>query len=145
MKVAQVNGVVGWGSLRNQAYPHSHMSLVFFEYWRNQMITIWLWRDNGYWGEYRDKSILCPQLTSAEHICNAVRFDNKAGPIVGSIMETILRMQMVSKTLCRRRWIVTNGLMCGSTVRKIYGIAIWKLSEITELSGSNSVRTIRKN
>jgi len=31
--------------------------------------------------------------------------------------------------------------MCGSTVRKIHGVAIRKLSEITELSGSNGVRT----
>ena len=57
------------------------------------------------------------QLLSAESICNAERFDNKAGPFVGSIMEPILRMQMVNKTPCRRRWIVTNGLMCGSAVR----------------------------
>jgi len=57
------------------------------------------------------------QMSVAEYVCNAERFDNKAGLFVGSIMETILRMQMVSKTLCRRRWIVTNGLMCGSTVR----------------------------
>jgi len=48
------------------------------------------------------------QLSSAEYICNAESFDNKAGPFVGSIMETIMRMQMVSKTPCRRRWIVTN-------------------------------------
>jgi len=68
------------------------------------------------------------QLSSAEHICNAERFDNKAGPFVGSIMETILRMQMVNKTPCRRRWIMTNGLMCGSTVRKVHGVAIWKLT-----------------
>ena len=34
--------------------------------------------------------------------------------------------------------------MCGSTVRKIHGVAIRKLSEITELSGSNGVRTFRK-
>jgi len=67
------------------------------------------------------------QLSSAESICNAERLDNKAGPFVGSIMETILRMQMVSKTPCRRRWIVTNGRMCGSTVRKIQGVAIRKL------------------
>jgi len=33
------------------------------------------------------------QRSSAECICNAKRFDNKAGPFVGSIMETILRMQ----------------------------------------------------
>jgi len=33
------------------------------------------------------------QWSSAEYICNAERFDNKAGPFVGSIMETILRMQ----------------------------------------------------
>jgi len=52
---------------------------------------------------------------------------------------------MVSKTLCRQRWIVTNGLMCGSTVRKIHGVAIWKLSEITELLGSNDVRTFRRS
>ena len=57
------------------------------------------------------------QLSVADHVCNAERFNNKAGPFVGSIMETILRMQMVSKTPCRRRWIVTNGLMCGSSVR----------------------------
>jgi len=57
------------------------------------------------------------QMSVAEYVCNAERFDNKAALFVGSIMETILRMQMVSKTLCRRRWIVTNGLMCGSTVR----------------------------
>jgi len=66
------------------------------------------------------------QLSSAESICNAERFNNKAGPFVGSIMETILHMQMVSKTPCRRRWIVTNRLMCGSTVRKFHGIAIRK-------------------
>jgi len=29
----------------------------------------------------------------AGYVCNAERFDNKAGPSVGSIMETILRMQ----------------------------------------------------
>jgi len=57
------------------------------------------------------------QMSVAEYVCNAERFDNKADPFVGSIMETILRMQMVSKTPCRRRWIVTNGLTCGSTVR----------------------------
>jgi len=66
------------------------------------------------------------QMSVAEYVCNAERFDNKAGLFVGSIMETILRMQMVSKSPCRRRWIVTNGLMCGSTVRKIPGVAIWK-------------------
>jgi len=33
------------------------------------------------------------QLSSAGYICNADRFDNKAGPFVGSIMETVLRMQ----------------------------------------------------
>jgi len=56
------------------------------------------------------------QMSAAEYVCNAERFDNKAGPFVGSIMETILRMQMERKTPCRRRWIVTNGLMCGSTI-----------------------------
>jgi len=34
------------------------------------------------------------QLSSAECICNAERFANKAGPCVGSILETILRMQL---------------------------------------------------
>jgi len=58
------------------------------------------------------------QLSSAGHICNAERFDNKAGPFVASIMETIMRMQMASKTPCGQRWIMTNRLMCGSTVRK---------------------------
>jgi len=33
------------------------------------------------------------QLPSAECICKAERFDNKADPFVGSIMKTILRMQ----------------------------------------------------
>jgi len=33
------------------------------------------------------------QLSSAGYICNAERFNNKAGPFVDSIMETILRMQ----------------------------------------------------
>jgi len=66
------------------------------------------------------------QQSCAECICNAERFDNKAGPFVGSIMKTILRIQMGSKTPCRRRWIVTNGLMCGSTVRKIHGVVIRK-------------------
>ena len=33
------------------------------------------------------------QLLSAGYICNAERFDNKAGLFVGSIMETILCMQ----------------------------------------------------
>jgi len=37
------------------------------------------------------------QLSGAEYFCNADRFDNKAGAFVGSIMETILRMQVVSK------------------------------------------------
>jgi len=32
-------------------------------------------------------------LSSAGNICNAERFDNKAGPFVGSIMKTILSMQ----------------------------------------------------
>ena len=66
------------------------------------------------------------QMSVAEYVCNAERFDNKAGPFVGSFMETILRMQMASKTPCRRRWIVTSGLMCGSTVRKFHGVAIRK-------------------
>jgi len=38
------------------------------------------------------------QMSVAEYVCNAERFDNKAGPFVGPIMETILRMQMVSQT-----------------------------------------------
>jgi len=38
------------------------------------------------------------QMSVAENVCNAERFHNKAGPFVSSIMETILRMQMVSKT-----------------------------------------------
>ena len=33
------------------------------------------------------------QLGSAGYICNAERFDNKAGPFFGSVMKTILRMQ----------------------------------------------------
>jgi len=33
------------------------------------------------------------QMSVAEYVCNAERFDNKAGPFVGLIMETILRMQ----------------------------------------------------
>jgi len=33
------------------------------------------------------------QLSCAEYICNAERFDNKADPFVALIMETILRMQ----------------------------------------------------
>jgi len=66
------------------------------------------------------------QMSVAEYVCNTERFDNKAGPFVGSIMETTLRMQMVNKTPCRRRWIVTNGLMCGSTIRKFHGVAIRK-------------------
>jgi len=66
------------------------------------------------------------QISVAGSTCNAERFDNKAGPFVGSILETILLMQMVSKTRCRRRWIVTNGLMCGSTVRKFLGVSIRK-------------------
>ena len=57
------------------------------------------------------------QLSVAEYVCNAERFDNKAAPCVGSIMETILRIHIVSKTPCRRRWMVTNGLRCGSSVR----------------------------
>ena len=57
------------------------------------------------------------QVSVVEYVCNTERFDNKAGPFVSSIMEAILRMQMVNKTPCRRRWIITNGLMCGSTVR----------------------------
>jgi len=57
------------------------------------------------------------QMSVAEYVCNAETFNNKAGPFVGSTMKTIVRMQMVSKTPCRRRWIVTNGLICGSTVR----------------------------
>jgi len=67
------------------------------------------------------------QMSVAEYVCNAERFDNKAGPFGGSIMETILRMQLVSKTPCRRRWIVTNALMCGSTVRKFHRVVVRKL------------------
>jgi len=33
------------------------------------------------------------QLLSAEYICNAERFDKKAGPFVGLMIETILCMQ----------------------------------------------------
>ena len=33
------------------------------------------------------------QMSVAEYICSAERFDNKAGPVVGPIMETILCMQ----------------------------------------------------
>jgi len=33
------------------------------------------------------------QRSWAECICNAERFDNKAGPFVDSIIETILHMQ----------------------------------------------------
>jgi len=33
------------------------------------------------------------QMSVAEYVCNAERFNNKPGPFVGSIMETILRMQ----------------------------------------------------
>jgi len=33
------------------------------------------------------------QLLSAGNTCNAERFDNKAGPFVGSIMETIIGIQ----------------------------------------------------
>ena len=33
------------------------------------------------------------QLSSAGYFCNAERFDIKAGPFVGSIMETVLHMQ----------------------------------------------------
>jgi len=33
------------------------------------------------------------QMSVAEYVCNAERFDNKVGPFVGSIMETILHMQ----------------------------------------------------
>ena len=65
-------------------------------------------------------------MSVAEYVCNAERFDNKAGPLVCSIMVTILRMQLVSKTPCRRRGIVTNRLMCESTVREIHGVVIWK-------------------
>jgi len=43
------------------------------------------------------------QMSVTEYVCNAERFGNKAGPFVGSIMETILRMQVVSKTPCRQR------------------------------------------
>jgi len=57
------------------------------------------------------------QMSVAGSVCNAERFDNKAGAFVGSIIETMLCMQMVSRTPCRQRWIVTNGLMCGSTIR----------------------------
>jgi len=66
------------------------------------------------------------QMSVAEKVCNAERFDNKAGPFVGSIMKTILRMQMVNQTSARRRWIVTNGLICGNTVRKFHAVAIRK-------------------
>jgi len=34
--------------------------------------------------------------------------------------------------------------MCGSTVRNIHGIAIPESSEITELTGSNDVRTFEE-
>jgi len=51
---------------------------------------------------------------------------------------------MVSKTPCRQRWIVTNELMCGGTVRKNHGVAIRKSSEVKELSGSKGVPAFRK-
>jgi len=38
-------------------------------------------------------SYMLLQLSSAGSICNAERFDIKAGPFVGSIMETILHIQ----------------------------------------------------
>jgi len=41
------------------------------------------------------------KMSVAEYVCNTERFDNIAGPFVGSIMETIRHMQMVSKTPCR--------------------------------------------
>jgi len=41
------------------------------------------------------------QMSVAKYFCNAEMFNNKAGPFVDSIMKTILRMQMVSKTPCR--------------------------------------------
>jgi len=37
------------------------------------------------------------QLSSAGYICNAERFYNKAGPFIGSIMETILHMQWYAR------------------------------------------------
>jgi len=40
------------------------------------------------------------QLSSAGYTCNAERFDNKAGPFVDLIIETILHRQVVSKTPC---------------------------------------------
>jgi len=43
------------------------------------------------------------QMSVAEYVGNSESFDNKPGPFVRSIMETIPRMQMVSKTPCRRR------------------------------------------
>jgi len=33
------------------------------------------------------------QMSVVGYVCNAERFDNKAGPFVGMIMETTLRMQ----------------------------------------------------
>jgi len=51
------------------------------------------------------------QMSVAEYVCNAERFDNKAGPFVGSIMETV-RREPISKSCkitqadnlnCRRR------------------------------------------
>jgi len=43
------------------------------------------------------------QLLSAESICNAEWFNNKVGPFVGSIMETILLMQMVMSQIVTKQ------------------------------------------
>jgi len=66
------------------------------------------------------------QRSSAEYICNAERFDKQSCPLCWFDHGDHSAYAMVSKTPCRRRRIVTNGLMCGSTVRKIHGVAIRK-------------------
>jgi len=93
MKVAEVKGVLGSGSVRNKAYLHLHTSLVFFRYLRNHTITIDYEKIIAIGAIIQRSLSYALQLSSAGFMCNAERFDNKAGPFVASIMETILRMQ----------------------------------------------------
>ena len=74
-KVAAVNDVVEWSSLRNQAYVQSCTLLVYFLYWVKHTIARWLWRDNSYWRDYQDRCILrLPPVECRKHLqCCEVR------------------------------------------------------------------------
>jgi len=56
-----------------------------------------------------------------------------------------MRQDVTALYLMQGNLLLMQGLMCGSTVRKVHGVAIRNSSEITELSGSNGIRTSMRN